>query len=58
MQITGKAKRWDVVPAGYGEFGSLLENLTVNIEREALPKSRLESDWKKLDRIKKLYKIE
>ena len=47
-----------MIPSGYEKFGSLLENLTANTEQEALPKSRLESDWEKLDRIKKLYGIE
>lgn len=58
MAITDKAKRWDMIPSGYGKFGSLLENLTANTEQEALPKSRLESDWKKLERLKKAYGIE
>lgn len=58
MAITDKAKRWDMIPSGYGKFGSLLENLTANTEQEALPKSRLESDWKKLESLKKAYGIE
>lgn len=58
MAIIDKAKRWDMIPSGYGKFGSLLENLTANTEQEALPKSRLESDWKKLERLKKAYGIE
>lgn len=57
MKVTGKAKRWDMIPSGYEKFGSLLENLTINTEQEVLPKSRLESDWKELDRIKQLYGI-
>ena len=46
-----------MIPSGYEKFGSLLENLTINTEQEVLPKSRLESDWKELDRIKQLYGI-
>ena len=57
MKVTSKAKRWDMIPSGYEKFGSLLENLTINTEQEVLPKSRLESDWKELDRIKQLYGI-
>ena len=57
MQMTGKARRWDMIPTGCEKFGNLLENLTINTEREALPKSRLESDWKELDRIKELYGV-
>ena len=57
MQMTGKAKRWDMIPSGYEKFGSLVENLTINTERESLPKSRLERAWKELDRIKELYGV-
>lgn len=57
MQMTGKAKRWDMISSGYEKFGSLVENLTINTEREALPKTRLESDWKELDRMKELYGV-
>ena len=58
MRIIGKAKRWDMVPSGYEKFGSLFENLTINSENESLPKSRLESDWAKLEEIKTKYGIE
>ena len=58
MEITGKAKRWDMIPTGYEKFGSLLENLTINTENESLPESRLESDWAKLEEIEKKYGIE
>ena len=57
IKMTGKAKRWEMIPSGYEKFGSLEENLTINTEQEALPKSRLESDWKELDRIKVLYGV-
>ena len=58
MNITGKAKRWDSVPSGCEKFGSLLENLVLNTDNEVLPKSRLDCDWKELERIKKKYGIE
>lgn len=58
MKITGKAKRWDMIPTGHEKLGSLLENLTVNTDNEALPESRLKSDWEKLEEIKKKYGIE
>ena len=57
IQMTGKAKRWDMIPSGYEKFGNLVENLTINTEQEALPKSRLDSDWQELERIKELYGI-
>ena len=58
MRITGKAKRWSLTPAGNERFGSLIENLTMNENDELLPKSRLESDWKRLKEIKSEYGIE
>lgn len=58
MKISGKAKRWDMVPIGHEKLGSLLENLTVNTENESLPDSRLKSDWAKLEEIKRKYGIE
>lgn len=58
MKLTGKAKRWDMRPAGYERVGSLLENLTINTDTEALPKTRLDEDWEKLRNIMKKYRIE
>ena len=58
MRIIGKAKRWDMRPVGYEKVGSLLENLTANTEAEALPKSRLDGDWERLQNIMKKYGIE
>ena len=58
MKITGKAERWDMILKGYGKFGSLLENLTINSENESLPESRLKSDRAKLEEIKTRYGIE
>lgn len=58
MRITGKARRWDMTPVGFEKLGSLLENMTINTKEEALPQSRLESDWKRLEAIKQQYGIE
>lgn len=58
IEITGRAKRWSQVPSGNEKFGSLLENLTANEESGVLSQSRLESDWLKLEEIKKKYGIE
>ena len=58
MKITGKAKRWNMIPSGQEKFGSLLENLMINTDNESLPKSRLDSDWAKLEGIKKKYGID
>ena len=58
MRITGKAKRWDMKPAGYEKLGSLLENLTYNTETGALPQSRLDGDWEKLQIVMEKYGIE
>ena len=57
MRITGKAKRWEMTPVGFEKLGSLLENLTINTKEEALPQSRLDGDWDRLEAIKKQYGI-
>ena len=58
VKITGKAKRWFMVPVGQGKLGSLLENLTINTENESLPRSRLDGDREKLQKVMKDYRIE
>ena len=58
IKTTGKAKRWERIPLGSEKLGSLYENLTVNTENEALPKSRLDGDWERLRAIMKQYGIE
>ena len=55
MTITGKALHWANPGDRYVEFGSLLENMTQNTESEALPQSRLDSDWDELQKIIKTY---
>ncbi len=57
IRITGKAKRWAIKPVGSERLGSLLENLMYNTENEALPQSRLDSDWKKIRQIMEKYGI-
>ena len=58
QMITGKAKRWALIPKGNEKLGSIMENLSVNTEKESLPQSRLQSDWDKIEKIKKRYGIE
>lgn len=58
MMITGKAKRWALIPAGNEKLGSIIENLADNWENEILPESRLRSDMERLEEIKKRYGIE
>ena len=56
--ITGKARRWMLVPKGHEKLGSIVENITINEEEESLPQSRLQSDLAKLQKIKERYGIE
>lgn len=58
MKLTGKAKRWSVIPKGNESLGSIAENIMINAENEAVSESRLTSDMKKLDEIRKRYGIE
>ena len=56
--ITGKARRWMLVPKGHEKLGSIMENITINDEEESLPQNRLNSDLAKLQKIKERYGIE
>ena len=56
--ITGKARRWMLVPKGHEKLGSIVKNITINEEEESLPQSRLKSDLAKLQKIKERYGIE
>ena len=56
--ITGKARRWALVPKGHEKLGSIMENITINEEEESIPQSRLQSDLAKLQKIKERYGIE
>lgn len=58
IKITGKAKRWALIPTGNEKLGSIVENLADNCENETLSDSRLKSDMDKLEEIKKRYGIE
>ncbi len=58
IELTGRAKRWSQALTGNEKLGSLPENLTVNMEKGAVPKSRLDSDWLRLEEIKRKYGIE
>ena len=58
MDISGKGKRWDIVPEGNEMLGSLEENLIINAENEALPISRIENDKSWLEKIKHKYRIQ
>ncbi len=52
IELTGKAKRWQMNNAGMEYFGSLLNNLQFNADNELLTESREESDRKFLDELK------
>ena len=58
QEITGKARRWALVPKGHEKLGSIMENITINEEEESIPQSRLQSDLAKLQEIKERYGIE
>lgn len=58
IMITGKAKRWSLIPKGNGTLGSITENITINAEEENVPESRLKSDLNRLNTIKKRFGIE
>ncbi len=58
IKITGKAKRWSLVPVGTEKLGSIMEYIDDNRENEILPESRIKSDVDRLETIKKRYGIE
>lgn len=53
--LTGRAKRWSMVPQGVERFGSLIENIAVNEASGALSPDRLSSDRKRIQEILKKY---
>lgn len=57
MQLTGRAKRWNVAWVGSERFGSLLENMLLNEANGALPPGRLESDRKRIREIMEQYNL-
>lgn len=52
IELTGKAKQWQMSSVGIAYFGSLLENLEFNSENELLTESREEADRKFLEEIR------
>lgn len=52
IEITGKAKQWQMDSTGIEYFGSLLDNLEFNSENELLTESREESDRRFLKDIR------
>ncbi len=58
MSVTGKAKRWSLIPRGNETLGSITENILINEENESIPAKRLESDLNRLEAIKKRHGIE
>ena len=56
--VSGKAKRWSLIPKGNERLGSIMENTVINSDDENVPESRLKRDIDKLNVIKKRYGIE
>lgn len=54
IQLTGKAKRWQQVPTEAVQMGSLLENMNVCIQLEAVREERLQEDMEKINTIRNL----
>ena len=52
IELTGKAKQWQMSSVGIEYFGSLLDNLEFNSENELLTESREEADRKFLKEIR------
>ncbi len=58
IELTGRAKRWTLLPTTDYSFGSLEENLEINKENDALVQSRLESDERRLNEIRKMLNLD
>lgn len=52
IELTGKAKQWQMSSVGIEYFGSLLDNLEFNSKNEFLTESREEADRKFLEEIR------
>lgn len=52
IELTGKAKQWQINSVGIEYFGSLLDNMEFNSENELLTESREAADRKFLEEIK------
>lgn len=57
MELTGRAKRWSMFFEYAGKFGSLMENMTVNIEHGSLTPERINSDSQRIQEIRQLYHL-
>lgn len=58
VRVTGKAKRWFLIPKGNETLGSITENIAINSDDENVPEDKLKRDIDKLNDIKKRYGIE
>lgn len=58
IKVTGKAKRWFLVPKGNESLGSIVENIIINADNGYIPEERLEKDRRKLEIIRERYEIE
>ena len=55
IKITGKSKRWQNIPTDCNRYGSLLENMDINIKNESLTDSRLASDQHRIREIMDIF---
>ena len=53
VELTGKAKRWQLDGSGTESFGTLLEKADYNTEHDYLTESREKEDWKYISELKK-----
>lgn len=58
IMVTGKAKRWSLIPKGNEALGSITENININADEENVPEDRLKNDLSRLEIIKKRFGIE
>ena len=54
--LTGKGKRWQIIPNDVVQLGSLEETLMYNESANSLTESRAEADKHRIEEIKKIYK--
>ena len=53
VELTGKAKRWQLDGSGTESFGTLLEKADYNTEHDYLTESREKENWKYISELKK-----
>ena len=56
IELTGKAKQWQMNSVNIEYFGSLLDNLEFNSENELLTESREEADRKFLEELRASFR--